>query len=324
MDSKNYIEKVAIVGAGGNCGSYIAEALLKTKKHNVSAVTRADSTNKLPEGVNRIEVDYNDQSSLVHALQGQDALIITMSVTAQPGTEAKLIDAAAEAGVPWILPNEWGVDSTNTSQSEDILIATPKRQLRKQILDLGVSSFIGVSTGFWYEWSLAVPIAFGFDFKAREVTLYDEGDTRISISTWPQVGRAAASLLSLKIHPDDESDNSPCLEKFKNDFIYVNSFTVSQKELLESALRVTGTSLQDWNVKKEPVKARYADGLKEFQGGDRMGFGKLLYARVFYPDDSGNTEKTRGLENKLLGLPKEDMDEYTRLAIERSKTVQWG
>jgi hypothetical protein len=44
-----------------------------------------------------------------------------------------------------------------------------------------------VSTGFWYEWSLAIPAAFGVDFGSRTVTLFDEGETRVSVSTWPQV-----------------------------------------------------------------------------------------------------------------------------------------
>lgn len=58
---------------------------------------------------------------------------------------------------------------------------------RKAITVLGKSSYISVSTWFWYEWSLAIPPAFGFDFVNRAVTFFDEGETKISISTWPQV-----------------------------------------------------------------------------------------------------------------------------------------
>ncbi|KAJ7573845.1 hypothetical protein C8J56DRAFT_1173314 [Mycena floridula] len=68
----NYIEKVAIVGAGGQMGSYIVEALLKTGKHHVTAITRIDSTCNLPTGV---DIKKVDSASLVAALQGQDALI---------------------------------------------------------------------------------------------------------------------------------------------------------------------------------------------------------------------------------------------------------
>ena len=58
---------------------------------------------------------------------------------------------------------------------------------RKAIADLGKSSYVAVSTGFWYEWSLAIPAGYGFDFANRAVTLFDEGEAKISTSTWPQV-----------------------------------------------------------------------------------------------------------------------------------------
>jgi len=45
------------------------------------------------------------------------------------------------------------------------------------------------------------------------------------------------------------------------------------------------------------------------------GFVQVLYSRVFYPDGSGNHEAKHGLHNDVLGLPKEDFDEATKLAI---------
>jgi len=52
---------------------------------------------------------------------------------------------------------------------------------------LGKSSYIALSTGFWYEWSLAIPAAYGLDFANRSMTFFDEGETKILTSTWPQV-----------------------------------------------------------------------------------------------------------------------------------------
>src|ERR1700761_2547732 len=96
--------------AGGHVGKHIAEALARTGKHQVTAITRTGTKSTLPDGVTATKVNYDDHSSLVHALQGHDALIITIAVTAQAEQE-KLIRAAADAEVPWILPNEWGFDS---------------------------------------------------------------------------------------------------------------------------------------------------------------------------------------------------------------------
>lgn len=244
-----------------------------------------------------------------------------MGVTAPKDQEAKLIKAAAIADVPWVFPNEWGFDTANESMTNDIVIEDEKKKARNLVAELGKSSWIAVSTGFWYEWSLAISAAYGFDFAKRTVTLFDNGETRICTSTWPQVGRAIASLLSLRIHPDGEDDGSPCLETFANNYLYVSSFTISQKDMLESVLRVTQTKLDDWTVTKESAQSRYAAGMEQLMKGDRIGFVKALYTRVFYPDDSGNVEKTRGLHNDLLGLPKENLDEYTKIAIQRAKEM---
>jgi hypothetical protein len=138
---------------------------------------------------------------------------------------------------------------------------------RKYIADQGKSNFIAVSTGFWYEWSLAIAPAFGVDLLNKKATLFDEGETKISISTWPQViqssmkliedkayplqvGRAVAALLSLPIKAEDGKDT--CLEQYANKMIYVNSFTINQKEMLESSYRVTDTKESDWEITKEP------------------------------------------------------------------------
>ena len=94
--------------------------------------------------------------------------------------------------------------------------------------------------------------------------------------------------------------------------------------MLESALRVTGTQKDDWTINKEPAQERYSSGIKEMKEGKRIGFAKMMYTRVFYPDGSGDFEHNKGTLNALLNLPKEDIDEATKIAIERSKTASWG
>ena len=301
----------------------MTEALLRTGKHVVTAITRSGSTNPLPEGVEVKKIDYNDHSSIVEALKGQDALIITLNPQATPGTQAKLIQAAADANVPWILPNDWSPDTANEALARDVFIFQSAQQTRELIEKLGKSSYISVSTGFWYTWSLAVADAYGFDFANRVITFFDDGKTKITTTTWPQVGRAVASLLSLPIQPEGENKDR-CVEHLKNRTVYVSSFTVSQKDILDSVLRVTQTSLEDWKITKEPSKERYTGGIEAMKKGDRTGFVKMMYTRVFYPDDTGNVEKTKGTINELLGLPKEDLDDATKAAIKRSEEVPFG
>ena len=91
--------------------------------------------------------------------------------------------------------------------------------------------------------------------------------------------------------------------------------------MFESVLRETKTSASDWTVIEEPSRERHVNGKKAMQGGDMKGFVRMMYARVFYPDNTGNFEKTKGTINGVLGLPKEDLDEATRAAIRRAKEL---
>lgn len=105
---ENHIRNVAIVGASGHQGSYIVAELLATGKHTVTAITREDSSSTFPKNVKVNKIDYASHDSIVTALKGQDALIITMNTRAPKEQSPKLIEAAAAAGVKWIIPDEWG------------------------------------------------------------------------------------------------------------------------------------------------------------------------------------------------------------------------
>jgi hypothetical protein len=173
---------------------------------------------------------------------------------------------------------------------------------------------------FWYEFSLAGgPERYGFDLRNQSVIFFDDGTARLDTSTWPQCGRAVANLLALKLLPDDENDKSPTLSQYRNKYAGISSFNINQKEMLESLMRVTGTKESNWKITHEPVKERYESGKAELQKGNRSGFARLLYSRVFFPDTPGNLQATVGLDNEKLGLPKEDLDEFTKIAVQMSK-----
>jgi len=306
--------------AGGRSGSHIVAALLATGEHVITALTRPESTSTFPTGLKIAKVDYADKRALTDALRGQDALVITLKNIAPPGTHDLLVEAAAAAGVPWIIPNHWSLDTTDTvdpTLTKDIRFFQGQLAQNKHIVDLGVSSYIAVSTGFWLEWSLAIPNSFGFDIKARKATFFDDGKTKHSVSTWQLVGRAVAALLSLPIAP--EEGKVGFLSEYRNKEVYVASFTVSQEDMLESLLRVTGTIREEWTIDFESSKDRNARGIAIFQGGDRSGFALHLYSRVSYPEfEVANFEKHHALLNDILALPKENIDDATRVAVERA------
>lgn len=249
---------------------------------------------------------------------------------AAPEIQHNLIDAAAAAGVRWILPNEFGGDPFDVAKGEDAIIGAGKVRFREHIERLGCH-YIGLACGFWYEFSIGGgPNRFGFDFDERSVIMMDDGTVKISTSTMPLVGRAVAALLSLRISPDDQdqgdkkSGGAASLDDFKNRAVYISSFTLSQQDMLQSVLRVTGTRPEDWKITRTTAKERWKSGQELFKNGDMAGFVRLSYARAFFPDDPQNfkmrTSSRGGLDNEVLGLAQEDLDEFTRLGLDTKLT----
>ncbi|KAJ9144512.1 putative Oxidoreductase CipA [Pleurostoma richardsiae] len=310
----NRIERVAIVGAGGQQGKFITEELLKTGKHTITALTRKESKHVIPAGVKVVHIDYNDEATLVAALQGQQFLVITMSVHAPPDQQSKLIQAAAKAGVDYIMPNGYGGDMRCESLMRDSPLGNAILKTTAEIEKTG-KSWISLVCSLWYEYSLACgPEWFGFDFKTKNLTFYDDGNTRINTTTWRQCGRAVAALIGLKELPDDENDKSPTVRTWANQPLYVSSFLISQRDMFESWKRITGDTDADWMIEYQNSEKRRAEGLERLKAGDRRGLAVASFVRVFYPNGDGNYEGKYGLANDALGLPKEDLDEATKLA----------
>lgn len=264
-------------------------------------------------------VDYNDEATIVAALKGQQFLVITMAPTAPRDTHSKLVQAAAKAGVPYIMPNNFSGDIEDVKFGEDIMLGPIAKAQREEIESLGMQ-WITVCCGFWYDYSLAGGEArFGFDFDKRSLTLYDDGNTKNSTSTLSQVGLAISKVLSLKKFPDDENDKSLTFSTFLGKGIYLKSFVVSQNDMFESVKRVTGTTDSDWTITREDTKKRYEDGLALVKKGNMAGFGKLLYARGFFPGEANDLSAKA--QNELLGLPEESLDDATKVGIDLVKEL---
>ena len=77
-----------------------------------------------------------------------------------------------------------------------------------------------------------------------------------------------------------------------------------------------GTTDKDWEITSEPTAQRYKDGVEEMQKGQMTGSVKVMYTRTFYPNSDGDFESSKGLSNDVLGLPKEDLGETTKRAVD--------
>lgn len=258
-------------------------------------------------------MNYEDHSSLVSVLRGQQFLIITLGNAAPKDTQSRIVHAAAEAGVPYVMPNAYSPDPQNEAMLTQILVGVPYFKTVREIESLGVSSWIAFGCGFWYEWSIAGggTDRFGVDAAERRVVFFDDGEEQITTTTWDQCGRGLAALLSLKLYPEDEADRSPAVDNWANRSLYIASFRVSQKDMFESVKRVTGTADADWKIEYVNSRERFREAQEAMKKGDPTGFNRQLYTRIFFPTGEGDHVR-HGLANEVLGLPQEDIDEATK------------
>lgn len=264
-------------------------------------------------------MDYDDEESIVSALKGHEFLIITLAYSAGNEIHSKIVQAAAKAKITHLMPNIYTADVVlnNKAIGDETGMGPAFRPYLSEIERLGLTWTVLV-TGLWYEFSLACPPDwFGFDINKREVTIFDDGQARINTTTWPQCGRAVASFLGLKKSPEDDKDSAPTLQQFQNKAIYVSSFLINQREMLESVERVTGTTDADWNIQYESTAKRIQDGRAAFAAGDSKGLAKAYYSRIFSPDSPATYQKK--LHNGLFGLPNEDLDDATMVGVNMAK-----
>lgn len=258
-------------------------------------------------------VDYSDLSSVVDALKGQDALVITLGGRVDPAVQNTLIDAAIQANVSWILPNEWGSDTAHP-EIKKFFFQGSKTSYRERIEKSGTSSFIAVVSNQWYDFTLGLGNYF-IDIKNRTATILDSGDVKTVTTTMPQVGRAVASLLSLPV-----TGASPCVNDWKNKHLYIESFFLTQKEMLAAVQRATGTDDGDWKIERESAEKLVTEGEAQLNRGEftMTAFRNTLMGMNFWAGHGNDYVASKGTANEILKLPKENLDEITRDCVERT------
>lgn len=159
---------------------------------------------------------------------------------------------------------------------------------------------------------------FSIDALKRTATLYDHGLTKFNTTTMSTVGLAVARLLALPI----SSESGPSLSQYANKYCYIASFLVSQRDLLDSFQRVSGTSDKDWEIKEQSTDSYIAESNELLKKGNYMGAVGSLYGTNYIEGAGGNYQDTKGLSNEILGLPKEDLDEVLKGVLDELKSSQ--
>ena len=132
------IRNVAIIGANGRLGPAVFEALLGSQIFNVSVLSRSSSTSTYPSNVHLIKIpdDGGDEATLARALEGQNALLVTMS-SSDPAYIGRLANAAAQAGIQRFIPPDFGsVDSMDEKSLELVPLYRKKGIVREQLRDI--------------------------------------------------------------------------------------------------------------------------------------------------------------------------------------------
>ncbi|KAL0936046.1 oxidoreductase [Colletotrichum truncatum] len=295
--------KIAIVGASGNVGGLTLNALLEKGIHTITAVTRAESSATFPEKVIVKKGSYDDESFLVSAFQGQDVVLLALGFSSYSTGQEPLIRAAAKAGVKWILPTEFGSSPDPSKLLDSSPILQGKIKTRKLIEELG-ANWIAIVNNPWLDWSL--PSGFwGIDVKNRTATLYDGGKTKFVTTNLPTTGKGTAGVLSL---PDAE------LEKYRNKPFYLKSFYLTQRDILDSVQRATGTTDKDWKIEEADAATVVAKAEENAKNGDHFA-GLIAFYVNHMRQGWGGDYNDKVTDLSKIGLEEESLDETIKRVV---------
>ncbi|KAJ4315841.1 hypothetical protein N0V84_008175 [Fusarium piperis] len=298
--------KITILGAGGNLGSLTLGALLAKDTHTITVVQRPESSSEFPSGVTVKTGDLEDETFLGGVFKGQDAVVLMPPLSHIISLQEPAVRAAARAGVPYLLPAEYGPDPFATKLIGENGLLQAKKKIRDLIDELGVSSWISVTVGVWLDVNLSNGL-WGIDAKAHKATLYSGTSGRVATSSIGHTGEAIAAVLSLP-----ETD----LESYKAQAVYTPSFHTTHREMLNAVQRATETTDADWDLTLRDV----GDALKEFnerisQGDIMASYQKFILTHLMEGlggDIEQKIDATKLEKLKQVGLKEEEIEAVIR------------
>ncbi|KAI1269537.1 NAD(P)-binding protein [Xylariaceae sp. FL1019] len=279
------IKRVAIAGATGNLGPAIVTQLIKAG-FEVTALTRQDSTNSLPNSVKVKAVDYDSVDSLSSALENQHALISTLGSLAL-SKQLKLVQAAINAKVNRFIPSEFGSDTSNPKTSklpvfaDKVVVANTLAEAAEK----GSITYTIIRNGPFFDWTMKAGLL--LNIPERSVILYDGGNRLLSTSTLETIGKGVVGVLK-----------NP--EATKNRGVYIHDTAITMKQLHAWAEKATGTS---WNTQvvsvENDILAPAWAATKSESPDFRKAAIPFIITSIWGEGYGGHFEK---VDNELLGL----------------------
>lgn len=140
----------------------------------------------------------------------------------------------------------------------------------------------------------------GFDLRARTATIYNSGDSLWSTTTLNTIGLGVSRILK---NPEDTA----------NRYVFIQSFSTSQNEILAALQRATRG--QTWAVTRSNTTDLAQRGQAKLGDGNWAGIGDLLLATIFGEDRGNNFSDKEVLANEMLGLPEGKVQEAIDLIV---------
>lgn len=303
------IVNVALVGATGSLGSHILDALLSEATFITTALQRASSSSTLPSHQNLKVASISDDPSLdelTAIFAGQDAVIICYRAQ-DAAAQIKFGEAAFAAGtVKRFIPADFGsCDSNGPRERKLVKLFDRKVQVRESIQALadqsasqgGHFTWTSLVNGHFFDWGLRENFLH-FNLAQRTADIIDSGDLKSSQATLPQIAKATVRILQRP-------------EPTKNKMLFIQSFCVSQNEILASLQKAMKE--KDWHITRYESEDFIRQKKTLADEGDSQAIEDLVF--VLGAID-GNWEGKEDFAMSMLGLEDEDLDDVVKKVVD--------
>lgn len=287
---------VALVGANGNLGAPILQALLGSGTFRIT-VLRRSSKSTIPTFDNQ---DYTVHTlaswtvgELQRALQGQDAVIACFPLK-NLDDHIQLVEAAAAAGVKRFIPADFGSVDSRSQRARDLVpLFDRKVKVRERLEKLAAETpgftWTSIVGGHFFDWGLKEGFLH-FNLQTRTADILDDGTQISSLSTLARYSEAVVRVL----HNEESTANK---------MLFIQSFAVSQHDILRSLERTTNSK---WTVSYHQSEDFIEKHKAAAQAGDAEAIEDLVFALGVL---EGNWQTKPEFAMSTLGLANENLDE---------------
>ncbi|KAF9874355.1 NmrA-like family protein [Colletotrichum karsti] len=291
-------KSVLIVGANGTLGAKILDALVASKSFKLSALKRAGSQSTISYPADQVQViEVDDELSfegLKKAFTGQDVVIVSFRLR-DLDQHLRIAEAAEAAGVKHFMPADFGsIDADNPRARELIPLYRNKLAVRIKAQELADKNdkfaWTGIVCGHFFDWGVREGFLHAY-LDRKEIDIIDGGNLKASAATLPRVGEAVVRILQKGV-----------TEETKNKTLFIQSFCITQQELIKSLEKATGSK---WKVNDLNSDTFIEEHKKKADAGDHEAIEDLVFAVGTLDAD---WTKRPEFAMKALGLEDEDLD----------------